>query len=239
MLTREARWMAATLVAEDAVLSHRSAAALWRIWRGERGRIEITRPRWVRARKGLQIRVARLAHDKVTSHQGIPVTTPARTLLDLAAVVTAPQLERAATEAEIQRLRSALSLEALLERYPGRAGTPALRALLQSRAIGRNVTKHELVLRFLAFLDAHGLPRPHVNAKVELTPRARQVDCLWPDRRIVASSTRSPRTGHARPSRTTAPAIARCRWPATASSASRGATWSRKARSSRRRCAGS
>jgi predicted transcriptional regulator of viral defense system len=185
-LTREASWMAATLVAEDAVLSHRSAAGLWGIWRGERARVEITLPRWIRARTGLQIHEAHLAHDEVTSHRGIPVTSPARTLLDLAAVLGPQQLERAATEAEIQRLGSAVTLDALVRRHAGRPGTAALRKLLQRRAIGRNVTRRELELRFLAFLDAHGLPRPRVNATLDLPPRPREVDCLWPDGRLVA-----------------------------------------------------
>jgi very-short-patch-repair endonuclease len=60
------------------------------------------------------------------------------------------------------------------------------RALLESRAIRRNVTKQALELRFLAFLHAHGLPRPQVNATVDLTPKPREVDCLWPERRLVA-----------------------------------------------------
>ena len=48
------------------------------------------------------------------------------------------------------------------------------------------MTKHELEMRFLAFLDTHGIPRPSINATVELTPRPREVDCQWPGKRLVA-----------------------------------------------------
>ena len=59
------------------------------------------------------------------------MTTPARTLLDLAAILTPHDLERAANEAEIKRLGSPTSLDALLARYPSRPGTPAIGKLLE------------------------------------------------------------------------------------------------------------
>jgi very-short-patch-repair endonuclease len=180
-VSRDGRFMSATLVARGAVLSHRSAAALLGIRPSGRGRTEITVGRALRPRAGLQIHRAPLPSDEVTTHHGIPVTTPARTLLDLAAVVPYHHLERAATEAEIRRLGSPTSVADLVARYPTRKGTAALRRLLAARDIGRNVTKRDLELRFLAFLDAHDLPRPRINADVD----GREVDCLWPDQRLV------------------------------------------------------
>jgi len=180
-LRREAAWMAATLIAETAVLSHRSAAALWGIRPADRQRTEITLPRSFAPRDRLEIHRARLAADELTTERGIPVTTAARTILDIAAVLTPQHLERAATEAEIRRLGSPTSLADLVARYPRRPGTPAIRRLLERRDIGRNVTKRELELRFLAFLDAHGLPRPKVNTKVD----GREVDGLWLEQRLV------------------------------------------------------
>jgi predicted transcriptional regulator of viral defense system len=184
--TSEAAWMAAVLVADGAVLSHRSAAALWGIRRNDRTAVEITVPRALRRRARLEIRQARLRPDEVTTHHAIPVTTPARTLLDLAAVVSPQHVERAATEAEIQRLTSPTSLADLVARYPTRSGTKAIRTLLKARDIGRNVTKDQLELRFLAFLDTHRLPRPRINSTVDVDPRPREVDCLWPDHRLIA-----------------------------------------------------
>ena len=178
--------MAAVLVAEGAVLSHGSAAALWGIRRDERSAVDITVPRALRRRARLEIHQARLPPDETTTHHGIPVTTPARTLLDLAAVVPPHHLERASTEAEIRRLTSPTSLADLVARYPTRPGTRALRRLLARRAIGRTITKRELEASFLAFLDAHAIPRPRTNVIVDLDPKPAEVDCLWPAHRLVA-----------------------------------------------------
>jgi very-short-patch-repair endonuclease len=181
-LRREGAWMAAVLVADGAVLSHRSAAALWGIWPGEQARVDVTARQALRLRPRLRFHRARLPPDEVTTHRGIRVTTPTRTLLDLAAVVRYHHLARAATEAEIQRLGSPTSLPDLVARYPRRPGSPAIQQLLAQREIGRNVTKRELELRFLAFVDEHALPRPRINARVE----DMEVDCLWPHRRLIA-----------------------------------------------------
>jgi len=181
-LRREAHWMAATLITKTAVLSHRSAAAVWGIRPVDRERIEIIVPRWLAPRDRLEIRQARLAADEVTTQSGIAVTTAARTLLDLAGVVPYHHLERAATEAEIRRLGSPTSLADLVARYPTRKGTAALRKLIAARDIGRNITKQELELRFLAFLDAHRLPRPHINHEVA----GKEVDCVWPAHQLIA-----------------------------------------------------
>jgi len=185
-LTRRGAWMAAILVADGAVLSHRSAAALWGILGTERRNVEITVPRHVRPRPRIDVHEGPLPPDEVTTDNAISVTTPARSLLDVAAVVSSHHLERAATEAEIHRLGSPTSLAALVARYPTRTGTKTIRRLLNARDIGRNITKHQLELRFLAFLDAHRLPRPRINATVDVPPKPREVDCLWPDHRLIA-----------------------------------------------------
>jgi hypothetical protein len=96
------------------------------------------------------------------------------------------RLERAATDAEIRRLTSPTSLDALVARHPRQAGNAAIRRLLAAHAIGRHVTRRELELRFLGFLDEAGLPRPQVNVTVDLPSRPREVDCLWADRGLVA-----------------------------------------------------
>jgi hypothetical protein len=186
VLPQNAAYMAATLVADHAVLSHRSAAALWGIRPTERERTEITVPRALRSRPRLQIHQARVESDERTVRHGIPVTTPARTLLDLAAVLSPTRLERAVTEAEIRRLTSPTSLDALVARHPNRPGTAAVRALLDQDRIGQAITREELELRFLTFLDDERLPRPQTNAIVELSDRPRTVDCLWPGHRLIA-----------------------------------------------------
>jgi hypothetical protein len=101
-------------------------------------------------------------------------------------VLSPTRLERAATEAEIRRLTSPTSLAALVARYPTRPGTAAIRALLGSGRIGQAVTRDELELRFLTFLDAERLPRPSINATIDLHDKPRTVDCLWPTHNLVA-----------------------------------------------------
>jgi very-short-patch-repair endonuclease len=145
--------MAAVLACgPDAALSHRSAGALWRIL-----------PRWhtptdvtaTKDRRHAGIQVHRSATADTTIHYGIRVTTPARTLVDLADVLTDRQLTRALNEAQVQRLVTAAELATLLTRYPGRRTarlTPE-----------RGATRSHLEDRFTRFLKRHHLPLPERN----------------------------------------------------------------------------
>ena len=88
--------MAAVLACgPDAALSHQSAAALWRIVARWPSAPHVTAPR---DRRHPGIHVHRSTHVDATTHYGIPVTTPARTLVDLADVLTPRQLTRAVNE---------------------------------------------------------------------------------------------------------------------------------------------
>jgi hypothetical protein len=163
-----------------AVLSHRPAGALWQIcW--ERGECEVTVPGHVRSREGIQVHQAHLPADEITVHHGIPITTLTRTLFDLAAVLPERQLERALNEAEVLRRWDELSLDRLLQRYPRRKGTRAIRAVLHKRRQGATVTRSELEEQFLALVDSGGLPRPEINVLVE----GLEVDAVWRERRVV------------------------------------------------------
>ena len=107
-------------------------------------------------------------------------------MLDIAAILRPHEAERAANEAEVRRLASPTSLDALVARYPGRPGTPAIRRLLQTRSIGANVTRNELEHRFLAFLDTNGLPRPKTNVRLQLRDGSWiEADCYWPNADLI------------------------------------------------------
>ena len=115
--------MAAALAAgPDAVLSHRSAAAVWGIRQSEGVFTDVIVPRKLR-RPGIRAHRIGLPDDEITTERGIRVTTPARTLFDLAAVIPAHHLEAAFNEAQYRRLTSPVSLDALVARYPERRGT--------------------------------------------------------------------------------------------------------------------
>jgi very-short-patch-repair endonuclease len=186
VVTREGRWMAAVLAAgTGAVLSHRSAAALWNLRSNSGAAIEITAPRSTRSRGPIQRHCARLPADEVAVNRSIPLTTVRRTLFDLAAVVPPNQLERAMREAEVLRLYDRLSLPALLFRYPHHRGNVAIRACLDRLDRAAGFTRSELEDRFVGLLRRAGIPRPRLNARLEISGAWIEVDCLWSHHRLV------------------------------------------------------
>ena len=176
--------MAAVLAAGPAaVLSHRSAAALWDLRSSASRRVEVTAARQHK-RPGIEVHRARLEPDESTQVDGIPVTTVARTLLDLATVLPRSQLERATERAEALQLTDVVPLDALLERHRGHRGTSALREIVKAGVLFA-LTRSEVEDRFLTFLDVHGLARPEVNANLHLDGRWFEADFLWRDQRVV------------------------------------------------------
>jgi very-short-patch-repair endonuclease len=183
MLSDKGRWMAAILAAgPGAVLSHTVAAALWemRPWR-DRGLHVTTRAQ--RTRPGIRFHCSPLPADELTVHDGIPVTSPARTLFDLAGVVSLEQLRRAVNEAEIRRLWDAISLADLLDRHPRRPGAAAVRAVIATPGAG--VTRSALEELFLGLLDDTRLLRPETNVALWIGGRFIEVDCLWREQRVI------------------------------------------------------
>jgi hypothetical protein len=190
--TMKANWMAAVLAGgEGAKLSHRDGASLWGIRPCSRSLIEVTTPRSQRPRRGIQFHRSSLPSDEVTTKDGIPVTTVPRTLFDLATVLRPRQLERALGEAEAMRLWDELSLLDLLRRYPRRAGSRAIRAVLEARNAGAKVFRSDLEVAFLEFLDRFGFPEPELNAEVE----GFEVDAVWREQRVVGRA-RQPHLSH-------------------------------------------
>ncbi len=188
-VSREGRWLAAVLHGgEGAVLSHRSAAALWGIKRGgAHGRIEIATPRSTRSCEAVHRHHTRPLPDEVASRRRIPVTTLARTLLDVAAELSVESLEAAIREAEyLHRFRLG-SLEAMLERHPGRRGARTIKACLYRLGRGpRGRTRSRLEIRFAALLARTDLPRPELNALLDLDGFKVEADCLWREHMVIA-----------------------------------------------------
>jgi hypothetical protein len=131
------------------------------------------------------VRTASLAEDERTIQAGIPVTTVARTLLDLAAVLPLHELNRALEKAEALRLSDPTPLVALAARHRGRRGTANLRRALEQGSVRPMVTKSELERRFLTFAERAGLPRPRTNVWLEIGGEWIEVDCVWPDQRVI------------------------------------------------------
>lgn len=185
-LRQEGWWMAAVLAAgPGAVLSHRDAAALHGLRPpGDRQRIEVTTTGRASSTRAVKVfRAAVLDAQDATFVAGIPTTSVARTLVDLAAVVTPRELRKALAEAERRRL-DVTGIEramAATARRNGRGHAELRHALEELRTIGAPITRSELEDRFLALLDAHDLPRPAANYGVE----GMEVDAVWPRERVA------------------------------------------------------
>lgn len=184
-ISTRGRWMAAVLAAGDgAVLSHRSAARLWQLLPPASGRIDVIRPKGEMEREGINGHRSLFRDDEWLVEDGIPVTSPFRTVFDLAAVLDKRGLERAWHEAEVRGLRDRVSLPMLLERYPGRRGSRTLRALLEApEPVG--FTRNEFEEAFVALVDAHRLRRPRMNGDLHLRGRFFQIDALWEEERVA------------------------------------------------------
>ncbi|MFL5780354.1 MAG: type IV toxin-antitoxin system AbiEi family antitoxin domain-containing protein [Thermoleophilaceae bacterium] len=179
-ITLDGHRMAAVLACGDgAKLSHRDAAAAYLIRHCNRRVFEVTVPRNGRPRPGIQLHFARLPHDEVTTLRGIPITTVARTLLDLAAVCGRREVERAMKESEVRRLVGPLSLPQLVARHPSHRGTAMVRAIVERLAAGDEITREEFVSRLLSVLDLAGLPPPRLNVWVPVGKRSYECDCVW------------------------------------------------------------
>jgi hypothetical protein len=181
VLTRNGRWTAALLACgSGAVLSHRTASAVHGI--RETTLIEITTPVARRERAGIRTRTAVLADDEWERIDGLRVTTVARTLLDLAAVLWPQQLEAAMAQASYRELTSPTSLVVLLARHPRRRGTRTARVVLE-RSPQRTRTIDEA--DFLAFLDEHGLPRPLTNVPRVVRGNLIEADAVYLEARLI------------------------------------------------------
>jgi very-short-patch-repair endonuclease len=182
LISREGRWMAAVLASgPGGVLSHWSAAALWGIRPNSRSVIDVTTPRKSRSWDGIRRHHKALPADEVTVERGIPATSAARTIFDLAASEDPDAVESMLREMEFHRRWGPLSLPDLVERYPGRRGRrKVLKALerLKEEPPGRKRSKLEE--RFAPFLRRHHLPLPRFNDWILLGAKRYRVDCHWP-----------------------------------------------------------
>jgi hypothetical protein len=178
--------MAAVLAAgPGSVLSHWSAAALWGIRPDAGLLVDVTTRRPLRSRRGLRIHRSILPKDEVTAQDGIPVTTPPRTILDLAAVANRRTVERVIEQARVLELWDRLSLPDLLARHPRRRGTSVVRQILADESLGSTVTVNDLEEDFLALVDRAGLPRPQMNMSFHMGDRHIDPDAIWRKQRLI------------------------------------------------------
>jgi very-short-patch-repair endonuclease len=165
----------------DALASHRAAGKLWGVLRGQQP-IEVTAPRSRVAREGIVLHRSRLIHDEDRSViDGIPVTSLARTVVDLADVLIEQRLADVVHESEVQRLFDRGAVERVLDRLPGRRGRHKLRRVLAAYEDVQPFTRSRAERRVLAMCKAQGLPKPQVNTWIDIY----EVDFYWPDARVA------------------------------------------------------
>jgi very-short-patch-repair endonuclease len=180
--TAHGAWIAAVLACGDgAVLSHRSAAALYGILSDARATIDVTTKRGRAGHPGIRLHRVRTLHEEdVTVVDGIPVTSVARTLLDLAETVPLRLLRRAVEQAEKLGLFDLTAVERVIARSSGRRGVKPLRAVLAERIVPADV-RSELERLLPEICRAAGLPQPALNVSVA----GRVVDALFAREKVV------------------------------------------------------
>jgi hypothetical protein len=176
-------WMAAVLgCGPGAVLSHRDAAALWDLVPVPDGKIHVSVPRSVRGPSSIRVHVSRSLDGYTARRKGIPVTSPSRTLVDLASVFDATRLRRVVEEAERVGLLDHSALRRLC--MGGRRGLKNLRALLASYDGSAAWKRSDLEGAFLDLCRIAKLPPPQVNPIV----CGKEVDAFWPGQRLIVEA---------------------------------------------------
>ena len=183
--TRESRWHAGVLaLGEGAVLGHVAAGAHWGILpRSAVTEVIVPTTAGRTRRDGILVHRQRLPAAHTTVHRGIPVTTPIRTLLDLAAVLPTTALAKAFEEAQVKLHVPPAPLAAEVLSRPRQRGNAKLRRILVG-AVDPADVRSVLELRFLRMCASHGIPRPQVNVRIG----AWTLDFLWPDRGLVVET---------------------------------------------------
>lgn len=192
VLSRDAQFLAAVLAAGDgAALGGAAAAEHWRIRRRAEA-IDVIAP-GRRSVPGVRVHAVRTLRPlDVVVHRGVPITTVARTLVDLTDALIAEELANVIKEAAFRSRFSLAATRQAIERANGRRNLDVLEAALRLYLSGSAGTRSGLEVTAVKALKASSLPDPVVNAKL----LGFEVDLQWPEHRLVVEL---DGPGHARP----------------------------------------
>jgi hypothetical protein len=179
-LTWHSRCMAVVRAVRPSVASHLSAGWLWGLLRFRPETVHVTAPTPRRPRRGFVVHCERLAAADIDSIEGIPVTSLARTLLDLAAILSAEQLGKVLKRAEELQLFDLRAIDELLARSANHPGASALGDALAIYRDDPTFTRSGLEERFLALVLEAELPRPSMNYFVA----GYEIDAYWDEERF-------------------------------------------------------
>jgi very-short-patch-repair endonuclease len=178
-------WEAHLFAGPDSVLSHRAAAVLWRI--GNFRTLDAILPARRRGTEGLVCHRASIpAGERMTKH-GLPVTTPARTLLDLCAIFPEPRMKPIFREAEVLGIVDQASIATLLAAHRRAKGAPLLRCLagIEDARARRGRVRSPIEIDFRNFVERHPLPPIELNVRVAVGDRFYEVDAVWREQRVI------------------------------------------------------
>jgi very-short-patch-repair endonuclease len=181
-LTSDSRRLAAVMACgAGALLSHRAGAAQ-HLLLSSSAQFDVTVRHARTAREGIVIHRSQLIHpDDRSRVRGIPVTSVARTLVDLADVLSEERLGKAVHEAEVRRVFDLRAIEAVVGRLPGRKGRPKLNRVLASYQPEPQFLRSEAERRFKRLCENHSLPQPQFNVWLA----GQEVDAWWEGVRVA------------------------------------------------------
>jgi hypothetical protein len=188
LLRPEGHRLAAVLACgPGAVLSHRSAAAHWELLATSQQRIDVTAPRTRQGVPGIRLHTSRsLDAQDTTRHEGIPITTVHRTLLDLAATTRADQLENALAQAMHLQLYDQRAIDDVIARSNGHRGTKVLEEATRQEP---QITKSMWEIRMLRLVRSAGLPEPICNEALHAPDHGEcHPDFYWPAHGLIVET---------------------------------------------------
>lgn len=182
-LSRHGLWLAGTFAAgEGAALSHLCSTALWDLRELRTDFVDVVAPKRRRIKGPVRVHTSRTLHPSdITMRKGIPVTTVARTCVDLTDVLTPHQLANVMHEADYRKLLNRAQLGEAMARATGRRNLQVLDKAIALNASGSAGTKSPHEDAFLSLLQSAGIPEPRVNTQL----LGEEVDCHWPNRRLA------------------------------------------------------
>jgi hypothetical protein len=218
----EGRRLAAVLACgPGAVLSHRSAASHWGLLATDQVGVDVTAPRSRQGAPGIRLHTPRsLDAQDTTNHEGIPITTVARTLLDLAATTRDDQLERALAQAMYLQLYDHRAITDVIARSNGHRGTKVLEQATKQEP---KLTKGAWEIRMLRLVRSAHLPEPICNRPLHAPDHGEcKPDFYWPAHNLIVETDGWKPIARWPPSAATAPRTPHSPQRATGCSGSRG-----------------
>jgi very-short-patch-repair endonuclease len=186
------RHFAATLACgRGTVISHGSAAWLFGMWRAKPGEVEVIAP--IEAGRKIPGIRRRFPPPPIPGHlrehEGIPCTSPSRTLVDLAGIAGKNALAEAVEEAAVLGILNVQAIDGILDENR-RRGSRKLNTILEEwrRYTPKMRLRSRMEAKMLPLLTHHSLPIPETNQKLRVAGRTFEVDFLWREQRVVVET---------------------------------------------------